>query len=116
MARGLTPIRDATSGFFLIRRDLVRNVLISSGGFKICLELLVRGRPLSLVEVPYVFVGRTAGESKMNLKEALGYLDQLKQLRRFVAAHPKLAQSYRRLTPQALAEQPPGQLDPRTRL
>ena len=116
MARGLTPIRDATSGFFLIRRDLVRNVLISSGGFKICLELLVRGRPLSLVEVPYVFVGRTAGESKMNLKEALGYLDQLKQLRRFVAAHPKLAQSYRRFTPQALAEQAPGQLDPRTRL
>jgi dolichol-phosphate mannosyltransferase len=98
MARGLTPIRDATSGFFLIRRDLARDVRISAGGFKICLELLVRGRPASVVEVPYVFVGRTAGESKMNVKEALGYLQQLKQLRRFVATRPKLAQTYRRLT------------------
>ena len=106
MARGLTPIRDATSGFFLIRRDLARDVRISSGGFKICLELLVRGRPRSVVEVPYVFVGRTAGESKMNLKEALGYLEQLKQLRGFVAAHPKLAQTYTRLTREQLAAQP----------
>ena len=106
MARGLTPIRDATSGFFLIRRNLARDVQISSGGFKICLELLVRGRPRSVVEVPYVFVGRTAGESKMNLKEALGYLEQLKQLRRFVAAHPKLAQTYTRLTQEELAAQP----------
>jgi dolichol-phosphate mannosyltransferase len=106
MARGLTPIRDATSGFFLIRRDLARDVQISSGGFKICLELLVRGRPRSIVEVPYVFVGRTAGESKMNLKEALGYLEQLKQLRRFVAAHPKLAQSYIRLSREELAARP----------
>jgi dolichol-phosphate mannosyltransferase len=106
MARGVTPVRDATSGFFLIRRDLARDVQISAGGFKICLELLVRGRPRSVVEVPYVFVGRTAGESKMNLKEALGYLDQLKQLRRFVAAHPKLAQTHTRLTPEELAAQP----------
>jgi dolichol-phosphate mannosyltransferase len=106
MARGLTPIHDATSGFFLIRRDLARDVQISAGGFKICLELLVRGRPRSVVEVPYVFVGRTAGESKMNLKEALGYLEQLKQLRAFVAAHPKLAQTYTRLSREEVAAQP----------
>ncbi len=98
LARSVTPIRDATSGFFLIRRDLVRDVRISAGGFKICLELLVRGRPASVVEVPYVFVGRTAGESKMNTKEALGYLKQLVELRRFVASHPKLSQSHRRLS------------------
>ncbi len=98
MARGLTPIRDATSGYFLIRRDLARGVEISAGGFKICLELLVRSRPASLVEVPYVFVGRTAGESKMNLKEATGYLRQLRALRRFVESHPPLRQTYRRLT------------------
>jgi dolichol-phosphate mannosyltransferase len=59
----VTPVRDATSGFFLIRHDLARDVQISAGGFKICLKLLVRGRPRSVVEVPYVFVGRTAGES-----------------------------------------------------
>jgi dolichol-phosphate mannosyltransferase len=95
MAAGLTPVRDATSGFFLIRRDLARGVRISAGGFKICLELLVRGRPSSVVEVPYVFEGRTAGESKMNLKEATGYLVQLRDLHRFRRTQPQLRQAYR---------------------
>jgi dolichol-phosphate mannosyltransferase len=95
MAAGLTPVRDATSGFFLIRRDLARGVRISAGGFKICLELLVRGRPASVIEVPYVFEGRIAGESKMNLKEAAGYLVQLRDLHRFRRAQPRLQQDYR---------------------
>ena len=83
LARGLTPVRDVTSGFFLIRRELARGVAISAGGFKICLELLIRSEPKLVVEVPYVFQTRTAGESKMNLKEALGYLEQLKDLRAY---------------------------------
>ena len=98
MARGLTPVRDATSGLFLIRRDLANDVRISAGGFKICLELLVRGRPASVLEVPYVFEGRTAGESKMNLKEAAGYLFQLRDLHRVRRRQPPLRQSYRALS------------------
>ena len=106
MARGLTPVKDATSGFFLIRKDLARGVKISAGGFKICLELLVRSRPSVVVEVPYVFEGRTAGESKMNLREALGYLDQLKDLRRFIRERPRLEQRYVRLTADQLRRAP----------
>jgi len=88
-----------------MRRTLARDVRISAGGFKICLELLVRARPASVIEVPYVFVGRTAGESKMNLKEALGYLKQLAELRRFMSQQPRLSQSYRRLSLEELAAQ-----------
>ena len=99
-ARPLTPVVDATSGLFLIRRDLARTVRISAGGFKICLELLVRGRPASVVEVPYVFSDRAAGESKMNTKEALGYLTQLRDLRRFQRSQPPLRQTYRRIAPE----------------
>ena len=102
MARRLTPVRDATSGFFLIRKDLASNVRIAAGGFKICLELLVRGRPRTVVEVPYVFVGRTAGESKMNLKEALGYLGQLRDLHRFARSAPETPQRYVRTTPEEM--------------
>ena len=80
MARGLTPVRDATSGFFLMRREHARGVTISAGGFEICLELLIRSEPHLVIEVPYVFKGRTAGESKMNVKEATGYLRQLRDL------------------------------------
>ncbi|HSC27170.1 MAG TPA: polyprenol monophosphomannose synthase [Vicinamibacterales bacterium] len=107
MARPLTPVRDATSGFFLIRRDLARGVSISAGGFKICLELLVRGRPASVVEVPYVFEGRTAGQSKMNLREALGYFRQLRDLRAFTRARPPLTQSYVRLAEDAPRDSTP---------
>ena len=102
MARGLTPVRDATSGFFLIRKDLAGGVRISAGGFKICLELLVRGRPRSVAEVPYVFAGRTAGESKMNLKEALGYVAQLRDLHREQRRRPPLEQRYQRFSDEAL--------------
>jgi dolichol-phosphate mannosyltransferase len=103
LAHVLTPVNDATSGFFLIRRDLARGVKISAGGFKICLELLVRGRAASIVEVPYVFVGRTAGESKMNVREATGFLQQLRDLRAFTRQHPPLNQRHQRISAAELA-------------
>jgi dolichol-phosphate mannosyltransferase len=80
LARPLSPIRDAASGFFLIRRDIARTVSIKAGGFKICLELIVRGWPTRLVELPYRFDDRELGESKMSTREASGYLVQLKDL------------------------------------
>jgi dolichol-phosphate mannosyltransferase len=83
MARPVTSVHDATSGFFLIARDAVRDAQIVSGGFKICLELLVRSAPRLVVEVPYIFTDRTAGESKMNWREASGYLKQIAMLWRF---------------------------------
>lgn len=106
LARGLTPVRDAASGFFLIRRDLVRGVTISAGGFKICLELLVRARLRRIVEVPYTFEDRAAGQSKMSRKEALGYLKQLRDLYRFERAHAPVRQEYRQLTLEQLEREP----------
>ena len=80
LARPLSPIRDAASGFFLIRRSIAQQVTIKAGGFKICLELIVRGWPTTLVEIPYQFDDRELGESKMSTREAAGYLVQLKDL------------------------------------
>jgi dolichol-phosphate mannosyltransferase len=80
LARPLTPVRDASSGFFLIRRELIRGVEIKAAGFKICLELLIRSPVRSVVEVPYVFHDRAAGQSKMSVREAKGYFRQLWQL------------------------------------
>jgi dolichol-phosphate mannosyltransferase len=80
LARPLSPIRDATSGFFLIRRSTAEGVTIQAGGFKICLELIVRAAPRRLVEIPYRFDDRELGESKMSLREAAGYLVQLRDL------------------------------------
>ncbi|MDO8836066.1 MAG: polyprenol monophosphomannose synthase [Vicinamibacterales bacterium] len=80
VARVLTPVRDAASGFFVLRREVIRDVAIKAAGFKICLELLVRGSARSVAEVPYVFADRAAGQSKMSHREALGYLAQIWQL------------------------------------
>jgi dolichol-phosphate mannosyltransferase len=82
LARGLSPIRDAASGFFLIRAELARGTVIKAGGFKICLELVVRGAARRLVEVPYRFDDRELGASKMSTREAAGYLVQLFDLYR----------------------------------
>jgi dolichol-phosphate mannosyltransferase len=101
LARGLTPVRDATSGFFLMRRDRARGVTISAGGFKICLELLIRSEPRLVIEVPYVFTGRTVGDSKMNWKEAAGYLRQLRDLYAYRRRRRLPRPQYRAEGPQA---------------
>ncbi len=44
----------------------------------------------------------------MNMREALGYLAQLKDLRRFIQEQPKLHQAYRRLTADQLQREPPA--------
>jgi len=98
LARPITPARDPTSGYFLVRRPCVEGVQIAAGGFKICLELLVRGRVASVVEVPYVFTDRAAGESKMSWREATGYLWQIRDLLRYRRGHAA-AQRYIRRDP-----------------
>ncbi len=101
MAWPLSPIRDATSGFFLIRREVAAGVTIQAGGFKICLELLVRAAPGRLVEMPFRFDDREAGESKMSAREAAGYLVQLRDLYRIRwSRRPPSDRRYVRLAPE----------------
>lgn len=80
LARPLSPVRDATSGFFMIKRSIAQSAEIKAAGFKICLEMLMRGSAHKLVEVPYIFDDRLLGESKMTMKEGRGYLTQLADL------------------------------------
>ena len=80
LARPVTPIRDAMSGFFLIRRDRVAGFRTSVQGFKIGLEFAVRSKPRRVAEVGYVFAGRTRGASKMSFAEGAGFLRQLLRL------------------------------------
>jgi dolichol-phosphate mannosyltransferase len=77
LARPITPVRDATSGFFLVRRRCLSDFRTAVSGFKIGLEVFVRTRPKRVAEVGYVFVGRSSGESKMSLRECVAFLCQL---------------------------------------
>jgi dolichol-phosphate mannosyltransferase len=82
LARKVTPVRDATSGFFACRRSVVEGVTFDPRGWKIGLEVMVKGRWSKIVEVPYVFRARRAGASKASFGPALAYLSQLRALKR----------------------------------
>jgi len=104
-ARPLSPIRDAASGFFVIRRDIATRVPIEAHGFKICLELLMRAWPIRLVEIPYQFDDREQGESKMSFREAAGYVTQLRQLYALrLADRSRPPREYRQLTTTAVSQ------------
>lgn len=75
-------VKDPLSGYFVLRRECVGNVYLKPQGFKILLEILVRGNCTSAVEVPFQFGLRQAGESKANFKVALDYFFQLGRLSR----------------------------------
>jgi dolichol-phosphate mannosyltransferase len=60
----LTRISDPMSGFFAVRASSVKTDELRPLGYKILLELVVRSRPGRIVEVPYTFRARHAGQSK----------------------------------------------------
>lgn len=80
IAQPLTRIRDITSGYFLVRRDALEGVHLDPIGFKIGLEVIAKAHYGRAIEIPYVFTDRVAGESKLNEKEILNYLKQLRKL------------------------------------
>ena len=72
--------RDPMSGFFLVRRRCLRQINFQRAGFKLLLEILVRGRVSSVEEVPFMFGPRFAGSSKLSLKVAWDYARLLLRL------------------------------------
>ncbi len=77
LARVFTSVMDPMSGFFMIRKDLIRNKIINPKGFKILLELLIKLDYKNVVEIPIIFSNRTVGKSKAGLNEIFFYLQNL---------------------------------------
>ncbi len=70
-------VSDPMSGFFMIRRRIIGQIAprLSSDGFKILADVLLCAPPgLRIVETPYVFRKRHAGESKLSPLVALDFL------------------------------------------
>ncbi len=70
-------ILDPMSGFFMLRRDVIRNIQLNPIGFKILLEILSKGCYRKVVEIPYTFVERKRGKTKFNIFQAINYLKQI---------------------------------------
>ena len=73
-------IKDPLSGFFLFKKKVIDDVVLSPTGYKILLEVLVRGNANHVVEVPYTFKERERGKSNFTAKEQINYLKHLYRL------------------------------------
>ena len=81
LARPLCHLRDPMSGFFAIRRaDMPDTGRLSPIGYKIALEIFVKGEFQHASEVPIHFSDRQYGESKLSLKEQLNFLRHVARL------------------------------------
>ena len=76
-ARPLTSVKDIMSGFFFLRKNILKGSRLVPRGYKILLEILVKCRYNRAKEVPYVFRNREVGESKLGTKVYLDYVAQL---------------------------------------
>jgi dolichol-phosphate mannosyltransferase len=73
-------VKDPMSGFFGFRRAVVDTSSLSPTGWKIGLEILVRSKFKDVTEVPYTFVPRARGESKLSSRIMTEYIKQLIEL------------------------------------
>jgi dolichol-phosphate mannosyltransferase len=79
-AKGLTKVKDPMSGFFFLKREVIENIELNPKGFKIALEILVKGKYDKVVEVPIFFKDRIYGETKLSSGVILDYLLQTLRL------------------------------------
>lgn len=75
-------VTDPMSGFFIVRRSCIEGLEFQTTGFKLLLEILVRGRIHKAREIPYHFGLRYAGKSKAGPSVAYNYLRLLSRLTR----------------------------------
>jgi dolichol-phosphate mannosyltransferase len=77
----LGRVSDPMSGYFVVRRRALADVVLHPLGYKILIEVLGRGRVRRVDETPYVFRERADGESKATLRIYVEYLRHLLRLR-----------------------------------
>ncbi|MFH1311011.1 MAG: glycosyltransferase family 2 protein [Nanoarchaeota archaeon] len=77
LARVYTQVKDPMTGFFMIKKECIKNVELNPKGFKILLELIIKANYKRLKEVPITFTNRIKGKSKVGTKEIVCYLQNL---------------------------------------
>lgn len=75
-------INDPMSGFFMFNRRAVDGADLTPTGYKILLEMLVKGQFHNVAEVPYIFDTRRGGKSKLRARQQIDYLKHIYRLMR----------------------------------
>ena len=87
MGRIVTNVRDVTSGYFFLRKEVIDGVDINPIGFKIGLEIFVKGNYEHFIEIPFIFKDRRFGNSKLGKGEVINYIKHLFALRKYLSSH-----------------------------
>jgi dolichol-phosphate mannosyltransferase len=69
----LQKVLDPMSGFFALRKSVIEGTQLNPEGYKILLEVLCRGHYRGVAEVPYTFVERARGGSKLGFRQYLEF-------------------------------------------
>ncbi|MBI4021190.1 MAG: polyprenol monophosphomannose synthase [Candidatus Aenigmarchaeota archaeon] len=79
------PLADPLSGYFAVDAAFYRRIRrrLDPRGYKVLLEIAVRGQPECVREFPFTFRTRKAGHSKLSLTVMLQLVQMLLALRRF---------------------------------
>jgi len=88
LARPLTSCSDPMAGFYAIKPDVIDGVELNAEGFKILLEILVKGVYEKVVEEPIVFRDREIGESKLSSGVMVNYIMHLIRLYMYPGSAP----------------------------
>lgn len=76
----LATVLDPMSGYFVLRRSVIEGCCLQPEGYKILLEVLVRGRYRAVEEIPYTFVQRKWGSSKLGARQYIEFITHLIRL------------------------------------
>lgn len=88
LGRLLFPtITDPVSGFFAVRKPVVLKAPLKPRGYKILLEVLGKGHWQSFTEIPFEFVNRESGASKLKATIIIDYIQQVLDILLFSLLH-----------------------------
>lgn len=86
---------DPMSGFFAFKKSVVAGLKLDGLGYKMLLEILVKARGASVLEIPYTFTDRRAGSSKLGAGTVLDYGRSVWRLYRYGKREKRAPEEHR---------------------
>lgn len=77
LIRPVTKIEDPLSGFFIFKKEILKDIKLKPLGYKILIEILGRTQNIKIKELFYTFKTRKYGESKLNTKIMMLFIIQI---------------------------------------
>ncbi len=76
---------DPGSGFFILKRTLIKNAEFSPRGFKTLIEVIVKTRPQKILEIPVHFLPREKNVSKATVAQGIAFLQHISILSAWIS-------------------------------